>query len=165
MTFLFEKIKMYQVLEYSDNHKENYVTLHGVTASLKTACEKAHQILNKFYRYESTEGHTLHFVRDIKGTDYDHVDVTNDKEHLYCMYTIELRPNIFDLTIGDMYDIFEKDVPSDFNRKDEVTTDVFDDLMRRHLLNVTHFEILSRHSYVYTMTDPKHLAIIKCKEW
>ena len=156
---------MYQVIEYSDNHKENYVTLHGVTASLKTACEKARQILNQFYRYESKERYTLHFVRDIKGSDHDHVDVTNDKEHIYCIYTIELRPNIFDLTIGDMYDLFEKDVPSDFNRKDEVTTDVFDDLMCRHLLNVTHFEILSHHNYVYTMTDPKRLAIIKCKEW
>ncbi len=156
---------MYQVLEYSDNNKENYVTLHGVTSSLKTACEKARQILNQFYRHESSEGHSLHFVRDIKGTGHDHVDVTNDKEHIYCMYTIELRPNIFDLTIGDMYDLFEQDVPSDFNRKDEVTTDVFDDLIRRHLLNVTTVQILSRHNYVYTMTDPKRLAVIECKEW
>lgn len=160
------KLKMYQVIEYSDNHKENYVTLHGVTSNIKTAREKAHKILNQFYRHESSEGHhTLHFVRDIKGADYDYVDVTNDKEHQYCMYTIELRPDIFDLTIGDMYNLFEKDVPSDFNRKDEVTTDVFDDLMRLHLLNVTNFEILSRHNYVYTVTDPKRVAIIKCEEW
>ena len=80
------------------------------------------------------------------------------------MYTIELRPTIFDLTIGDMYHLFEKDVPSDFHREDEVTTDVFDDLIGSKLLTVTNVEILSRHNYVYTMTDPKRLAIIKCKE-
>jgi hypothetical protein len=140
MTFLFEKIQMYQVIEYSDNHKENYVTLHGVTSNIKTAREKAHQILNNFYRHESSGGcHTLHFVRDIKGTNY--ADVTNNKEHQYCIYTIELRPDIFHLTIGDMYDLFDEDVPSDFNRKDEVTSDVFDDLMRPHLLNVKNVEI------------------------
>lgn len=158
---------MYQILEYSDNNKENYVTLHGVTPSIKTARKKARQILNKFYRYKLMDGgHTLHFVRDVKKDNYvNDVNVTNDKEHLYCMYTIELRPNIFSLTIGDMYDLLEEDVPFDFNRKDEFTTDVFDDLIHSQLLNVTNIQILSDHNYVYTMTDPKRVAIIKCEEW
>ncbi len=164
---------MYQVIEYNDYRKENYIQLHGVTTDLEKGRQKVKEILEKYSQRRSPSSEEG-FLCQIYELPSDHcneyVSLSNKKDIIsQSSYRfIDFSP-LLHKTIRELYEILDEKVPKSISQSispDEIITkDVFLRLLeQKKFTNYLDFlqEDIGDISIDNTSTV---IAIVKCEEF
>lgn len=163
---------MYQVIEYQDYRKENYIYLHGVTSDLEKAKVRAksiqEQYASKYYNKEHKGTYCLIQERE-KGSQNDYVDFQGrDRKSVICefeIFSIEFH-DLLEETIGKIFvDILEEKVPKGISPDEIITTELFRDLIDRNLLT-GYLEFLAEDQRIISLDrSSSFVAVVKCEEF
>lgn len=156
---------MYQVIEFNDYRKENYIHLHGVTSDLEKAKQRAQEILQGYVdpKKNSREDCFVEIYRLPKDHCNEYVYV-KDRMYQYSYRTFEF-PNLLNKTIQELYEIIDEKVPKDLSPDQIITKDVLKDLIYRKVLT-KHLDFLIEDIGDICMdTCSTIVAIVKCEEF
>lgn len=156
---------MYQVIEYNDYRKENYIHLHGFTSDLEKAKQKAKEILEKASS-KDREDCLCQIYELEKDHRNDYVALSNPRKDIvqYTYRYIEF-PKLLHKTVRELYvEILEEKVPKSISPDEIITKDVFRDLLDRKLLSgYLNFLQEDTNDICITMTTTI-AAVVKCDE-
>lgn len=156
---------MYQVIEYNDYRKENYIKLHGVTSDLERAKQRAQQI----FEIDPTDDKEDCFVQ-IYELPKDHcADYVYLSDRKAVMHQYSCRKFTFskllNKTIEELFEIIEERVPKTLSPDQIITKEVFRDLIHRKVLNgylnFLHEDTGDISMEIYSTV----VAIVKCEEF
>lgn len=158
----------YQILEYNDYRKENYITIHGVTRDLEKAKKKVIEILQKqisndkevedkfFEIYELPKDHCNEYVALVP-----RANTVSQYTYREISFT-----SLLNKTVKDLYDILEEKVPKSLSPDQILTKDVFYDLVHRKILKDGYLEFLHTDTGdICIDTYSTIIAIVECEEF
>lgn len=120
---------MYQVIEYNDYRKDNYIRLHGVTTDLEKARQKVKDILEK-YSNSKNDNNNEGCLCQIYELPQDHcneyVSLCNKKDVIsQSSYRIINFSPLLDKSIQELYESIDEKVPKSISPDEIITKDVF----------------------------------------
>ena len=163
---------MYQVIEYQDYRKENYIYLHGVTSDLEKAKDRAKSIQEQYASKHYNKDHKGTYCRiqeRKKGSQNDYVDFQGrDRKSVICefeIFSIEFH-DLLEKTIRELFvDILDEKVPKDISPDEIITTELFCDLIDRNLLK-GYLEFLAEDQQLISLTRSSgFVAVVTCEEF
>lgn len=126
---------MYQVIEYNDYRKENYIILHGITSDLEKAKQRARKILEEdasgYKCYEESSSFYQIYQLDTEDHPNQYIQLQpgrENKKSVMCEYTfryIEFS-GLLNKTVGELYtDILDEKVPKSVSPDETITKELF----------------------------------------
>ncbi len=165
---------MYQVIEYNDYRKDNYIRLHGVTTDLEKARQKVKEILEKYMKNSQNEDEEKGCLCQIYEFPSDHcneyVCISNRKDIVsQSSYRCIDFSNLLDKTIRELYKTLEEKVPKSISQSispDEIITkDVFLRLLEQKKFT-EYLEYLQEDIGDICIDNTSTIvAIVKCEEF
>lgn len=153
---------MYQVIEYNDYRKENYIFLHGVTSDLEKAKQRAQEIIQKSYEKKDEKEDNFYQIYKLQATEY--VDLQpSDKKNVICQYSYRLIEfsNLLGKTVREVFEMMDERVPKTISPDEIITKDVFRNLIDNKHLNLSWSEDLEFEIDIFS----RIIAIVKCEEF
>lgn len=154
---------MYQVIEYNDYRKENYIFLHGVTSDLQKATQRTQEIIQKgIEKCHNKESIIYQVYKLDERTEY--VDLQpNDRKNVICQYSYRCInfTSLLGKTVREVFDMMEEKVPKKVSPDEIVTKDVF-----RNLIDNKHVSIYCAEDLGFDVDNFSTIvAIVKCEEF
>lgn len=152
---------MYQVIEYNDYRKENYIFLHGVTSDLEKAKQRAQEIIQKSCE-KKDEKDSFYQIYKLQATEY--VDLQpSDKTNVICQYSYRLIEcsNLLGKTVREVFEMMDEKVPKKFSPDEIIAKDVF-----QNLIDNKHVSIHCAEELEFEVDNfSRIIAIVKCDEF
>ena len=153
---------MYQVIEYNDYRKENYIFLHGVTSDLEKAKVRAREIIEKKYKKSQQGDHQIYQMYEVECAEYVDLQPTDKKNvmYQYSYRKIDVS-NVLCKTVRDVYNFIEEKVPKTISPDEIITKDVFFNLLHTDKKFIYYSEELDFSLDTFSTI----VSIVKCEEF
>jgi hypothetical protein len=152
---------MYQVIEYYDYRKENYIFLHGITSNVEKAKQRAKEIIERKFLEDENE-YSFYQIYELKNSEY--VDLQPmDKKNVVCQYSycfIDFS-NLLLKTVREICEMIGENIPKTISSDEIITKDIF----RNILENRKNFINYSEYSEFLVDTFSTIVSVVKCEEF
>lgn len=156
---------MYQVIEYQDYRKENYILVHGVTSDLEKAKGRVGEILKKITGSHD-EKDSFYQIYQLPGDHRNDYVYLSDRKNVVGQYTYRFIhfEKLLGKTVKELYDeILEEKIPKRVSGDTVITRDVFYNLVENELSSSLDF--LQDTGDIYIDTFSTIVAVVKCEEF
>jgi hypothetical protein len=152
---------MYQIIEYNDYRKENYIFLHGVTSDIEKAKQRAQEIIQKKFFLEQNE-HNFYQIYELKHSEYVDLQPMGKKD-VICQYSYRFInfSNLLGKTVGEIYEMIDEKVPKTMSSDDFITKDIFANILKNHIDFIYLEELLD----FFADTFSTIVSVVKCDEF
>ena len=129
---------MYQIIEYNDYHKENYIKLHGLTSDL----DKAIRYSMALFKDLKEGDDQIEVVVDYKHIrDNEHVYFKNNGPIIKKFQAVEIS-GFSTTSFQDLFDAIDRPVPSSISGADVITRDELIHLVNTHVVTTDDIDSL-----------------------
>lgn len=156
---------MYQVVEYNDYRKENYIFLHGVTSDLEKAKQRTYEIIQKdIEKCNDKDNESIIYQVYKLDERANYVDLQpNDRKNVICEHSYRCInfSSLLGKTVREVFGMMEEKVPKKVSPNEIVTKDVF-----RNLIDNKHISIYWAEELGFDVDNYATIvAIVKCDEF